>query len=261
MPTLPPVNTAGPMLLLRARSGDTLEIVAKRAQVRTDQIISDVILPEPNSLLDPGTLLLIPDQLPSERTSNGLMLPDSEFVLSPAQLAFDTSLYVSEAGGYLSYYTEYLMSNGNTSGAKAVERVAFDNSLHPRLLLAIIELESRWVRGQPTNFAQDDYPLGYVNIQYKGLYRQMMWAAGELSVRLLWLARRRPDRNHLYRRLQHQLAPRLNAATAGLMYFFSKTRSRETWLQTVAAFPASTPKCSATPGRRPTRSNHSSLPA
>jgi hypothetical protein len=129
------------------------------------------------------------------------------------------------------------MSNGNTSGAKAVERVAFDNSLHPRLLLAIIELESRWVRGQPTNFAQDDYPLGYVNIQYKGFYRQMAWAAGELSAGYYGWRDGTLTKITFTDGSSLQLAPGLNAATAGLMYFFAQTRSRETWLQTVAAFP------------------------
>lgn len=237
MPTLPPVNSEGPMLFLRARSGDTLEIVARRAGTKVEQIISDVVLPEAHVLLDPGTVLLVPDQLPSERTSNGLMLPDSEFVLSPSAVGFDTIQYVANAGGYLSRHSEYLMSNGTTTGAQAVQRISQDNSLHPRLLLAIIEFESRWVRGTPTTFAQDEYPLGNVDIHYKGLYRQMMWAAGELSIG--YYGWRNGDLTEITfdDGSSIRLSPSLNAATAGLMYFFSKTRNRESWLQTVAAFP------------------------
>jgi LasA protease len=237
MPTLPPVNSAGPMLLLHAQSGDTLEIIAKRANVRIDQIISDVILPAPNALLDPGIKLLVPDQLPTERTSNGLMLPDSEFVLSPAAIGFDTALFVSNANGYLSRYNEYLMSNGQTSGGRAVERIAYDNSINPRMLLAIIELESRWVRGTPTNFAQDEYPLGYVDNNYKGLYHQLMWAIGELSVGYYGWRSGELTAIQFSDGSSISLSPSLNAATVGLMYFFSKTRNRETWSQAVAAFP------------------------
>jgi LasA protease len=237
MPTLPPINTAGPMILLRAQSGDTLEIIAKRANVRINQIISDVILPAPNALLDPGTQLLLPDQLPSERTSNGLMLPDSEFVLSPATIGFDTQTYVNQAGGYLARHTDYLMSTGFVTGAQAVERISFDNSINPRLLLAIIELESRWVRGIPTNFAQDEYPLGYVNFQYRGLYRQMMWAVGELSTGYYGWRSGQLTEIAFEDGSTVKLAPSLNAATVGLMYFFSKTRNREAWAQAVAAFP------------------------
>ncbi|PKN93140.1 MAG: hypothetical protein CVU44_11985 [Chloroflexi bacterium HGW-Chloroflexi-6] len=237
MPTLPPVNTAGPMLLLYAHSGDTLEIIAKRANVQLDQVISDVVLPAPKALLDPGTLLLVPDQLPAERTSNGLMLPDSEFVLSPSAIGFDTIEYVNNAGGYLSTYTEYLMSNGATSGGRAVEQIAYNNSIHPRLLLTIIELESRWVRGKPTNFAQDDYPLGYVDNQYKGLYRQMIWAVSELSVGYYGWRSGELTEITFDDGSSISLSPSLNAATVGLMYFFSKTRNREAWAQAVAAYP------------------------
>jgi LasA protease len=237
MPTLPPVNTAGPMLLLRARSGDTLEIVAKRSGVRVDQIISDVILPAPNALLNPGVQLLVPDQLPAERTSNGLMLPDSEFVLSSSAIGFDTIQYVNDAGGYLSRYSQYLMSNGTTSGALAVQRVAYDNSLHPRLLLAVIELESRWVRGQPTTFVQDEYPLGYLDFNYKGFYRQLTWAAGELSVGYYGWRSGELTEITFDDGSRISLSPSLNAATAGLMYFLSKTHNREAWSQAVAAFP------------------------
>lgn len=238
MPTLPPVNTAGPMILLRAQSGDTLEIIARRSNVRLEQVISDVVLPQPNALLDPGTLLLVPDQLPSERTSNGLMLPDSEFVLSATAIGFDTSLYTNDAGGYLSRYTEYLMSNGKTSGAKVLERIAYDNSIHPRLLLTLLELESRWVRGNPSNFAQEEYPLGYADIQYKGLHRQLAWAIGELSTGYYGWRSGELTEITFQDSSKISLAPTLNAATVGLMYYFSKTRSRETWAQAVAAFPA-----------------------
>jgi LasA protease len=237
MPTLPPVNTAGPMLLIRSQSGDTLEIIAKRSNVKIEQIISDVILPPPNALLNPGTQLLMPDQLLPERTSNGQMLPDSEFVLSPATIGFDTQAYVMQAGGYLSRHSDYLMSAGTVTGAQAVERISLDNSINPRLLLAIIELESRWVRGTPTNFAQDEYPLGYVDYQYKGLYRQMMWAVGELSTG--YYGWRSGDLTEITfdDGSTVALSPSLNAATVGLMYFFSKTRNREAWAQAVAAFP------------------------
>lgn len=237
-PTLPPVNSTGPMILLNARSGDTLQIVAKRAGVSTSQIISDVVLPAENALLNPGTLLLIPDVLPPLRTSDGLILPDSEFVYSPSVIGFDIFQYVDNANGYLSKHTEYLMSNGLTSGTEAVQRIALDNSLHPRLLLAIIEFESRWVRGQPTNFAQDDYPLGYVDYHYKGLFRQMMWASGELSEGYYGWRDGTITEITFLDGSTIRLSPKLNAATVAIMYFFAKTHDWTSWQQAVATFPA-----------------------
>lgn len=237
-PTMPPINTSGPMLVLKSHNGDTIDIIAKRARVGPQEIISDVNLPPPGVILQPGTLLLLPDRLPPNRAPETLLIPDSEFVLSPASIGFSTHQYVSSANGKLSRHREYLMSNAWTSGAEAVDRIALDNSLNPRLILAIIEMESRWVRGDPENFAQGDYPLGHVDFHYKGLFRQMMWASGELSVGYYeWRAGRLneitfSDGSSL------QLSPRLNAASAALMYFFAQTRDRARWEQAIASFPS-----------------------
>ncbi len=235
-PTLAPINTSGPMLVLKSQSGDTLQIIAKRAGVSPQQIISDIILPAPSALLDPGTLLLIPDVLPAIRTSDGLILPDSEFVYSPTAIDFDIYQYVKDGAGYLSQYSEYLMSNGTTSGAEAVQRIAIDNSINPRLLLAIIEYESNWVRGHPTNFAQDDHPLGFIDYHYKGLFRQMMWASGELSVGYYgWRAGTLTEITFLDGSTL-RLSPKLNAATAAMMYFFALTHDYASWQQAVTSF-------------------------
>jgi murein DD-endopeptidase MepM/ murein hydrolase activator NlpD len=233
MPTLPPVNTAGPLLLIKASSGDTLDIVAKRAGVSPAQIVSDVVLPPADALLKPGTLLLVPDILPKGDGPAEPFFPDSEFVYSPSAADFDANTYVSVQNGALAAYREYLMSKAWTTGAEAVQRIALDNSLNPRLLLAIIEYESRWVRGQPASFAQDEYPLGYVDYHYRGLFRQLMWAAGELSVGYYgWRAGTLneisfPDGSTL------RLSPKLNASSAGLMYFFAKLHNRPAWDQAV----------------------------
>jgi len=155
---------------------------------------------------------------------------------------FDIDSYVAEAGGYLgATYREYLVSTGWTNGAQAVQRMAIENSINPRLLLALIEYESGWVNGQPSNLAQGDYPLGYVNYNYRGLFRQMMWAVQELSngyygwrggtlTELTF-----PDGTII------RLSPELNAGTVAIQYFFSKTRNFLEWAQVIdpnVGFPA-----------------------
>jgi len=237
-PTLPPINVSGPMLVLLASGGDTLEIIARRAGVSPAEIISDVVLPPSGELIPPGTLLLMPDRLPAERTSDTPILPDSEFVYSPTAIGFNTLQYVGQTNGYLSQYREYLMSTEWTSGAEAVQAIADENSLSPRLLLAVIEYQSQWVRGTPENFAQSDYPLGYVDYHNRGLFRQMMWAAGQLSLGYYgWRAGTLteitfPDGSSL------PLSPKLNAATAGLIYFFAQLHNRPLWQQDLQQFSA-----------------------
>jgi len=235
-PTLPPVNTGGPMIVYRAQGGDTLQILAKRFGVSLGQIISaeNVNLPAPDVMLQPGAILLVPNLLTDTLSPGDQLIPDSEVVLSPSSLGFDTEGYVRQQGGYLSTYSEYLITYGKTNGAQAVNRIALDNSLSPRILLAIIEYQSHWVLGQPTNLAQDDYPLGYHHFYYKRLFRQMMWASGQLSDGYYkW---RSGDLTELTFSdgSTVRMNPRLNAGTAAIQYFFALTNDRAGWEQAVA---------------------------
>jgi murein DD-endopeptidase MepM/ murein hydrolase activator NlpD len=208
--------------------------------VDASEITSPATLPE-KELLIPDTPLIIPNRL-GETTPAEQIMPDSEVVYSPSAMDFDIESYVTEAGGYMSTtYREYLGSTGWTNGAQAVQRMAIENSINPRLLLALIEYESGWVNGQPSNLAQGDYPLGHIDVQYRGLFRQMMWAVQELSngyygwrggtlTELTF-----PDGTTI------RLSPELNAGTVAIQYFFSKTRNFMEWAQAIdpkVGFPA-----------------------
>jgi murein DD-endopeptidase MepM/ murein hydrolase activator NlpD len=221
------------MLVYRAQSGDTLELVARRFEVSLTGIIAEVNLPPAEKFIKPGTLLLIPNRLNNQTTPGEQSIPDSEFVYSPSTIGFDTAEYVSNARGYLSTYKESLSSDLIT-GTGAVERIALENSLNPRLVLAIIEYESHWVLGQPTNLAQDEYPLGHVDYHKKGLFRQLMWASGMLSDGYYrW---RSGDLTELTFKdgAKLRLNPTLNAGTAAIQYYFSLEHSRAEWEQAVA---------------------------
>jgi LasA protease len=239
--TLPPVNAAGPMDVYRSQSGDTLNAVAKRFGVDVSQIISDVVLPPPMVLIQIDTLLLMPKPTPDATMGPGeRSIPDSEIVLGPSTMKFNTIDYVNEQNGYLANYREYILSGGDTSGAQAVERISLENSLNPRIILGIIEYESHWVRGKPTNVAQNDYPLGYFDYHNKGLFRQLMWASGTLSDGYYrW---RSGDLTELTFKdgTKVRLNPNLNAGTAAIQYYFSQTHTRAEWDQAVAStgFPA-----------------------
>ena len=90
-------------ILYYTQSGDWLPAVAKRFGVDMTQIASPTILPE-KGLLDPGTLLIIPDVLDRSvpYTPALQLIPDSGFVFAATAVDFDIGAYVREAGGYLS---------------------------------------------------------------------------------------------------------------------------------------------------------------
>jgi len=161
-------------------------------------------------------------------------IPDSEVVLGPSTINFNTIEYVSSQGGFLSTYSEYILSGGTTSGAQAVERISQENSLSPRIILAIIEYESHWVLGQPTNMAEDEYPLGYVDYHYRGLFRQLMWASGTLSDGYYRWRSGKLTEISFKDGTSLRLDPDLNAGTAALQYYFAQTHTRAEWEQAVA---------------------------
>ncbi|MFZ5919481.1 MAG: hypothetical protein ACOYY3_00335 [Chloroflexota bacterium] len=238
-PTLTPIPETVPPIIYYSQGGDFLAAVAAHFGVQVGDIRSDIPLPE-TGLLEPNTLLVIPDVLetvgPGDKT-----IPDSEVANSPSAIGFDPLSYVSEAGGYLDQYKEYLTSTGWSSGAQSVQRTAIENSVNPRMLLALIEYESHWVLGQPTNLAESDYPLGNNNYYYKGLFRQMMWAVQQLSQGYYGWRNGHLTELTLADGTLVRMNPMLNAGTAALQYYFAQTRGLDEWQQALdprVGFPA-----------------------
>lgn len=221
-------DAAGSPVLYYTQAADTLEVVAVRYDVLPEEIVSPDPLPL-DEVLPPNQLLIIPQEL-TNTTSHQRLLPDSELVYSPAAIDFDIEAYIQAAGGYLSTYTEWLQSTGTTTGAQVVQRVAIENSINPRLLLALLEFQSGWVHGQPGNLAQSEFPLGYIDMGAKGLYKQLVWAVNHLSVgyynwregRILELAFEDGTRT--------RLAPDMNAGSVALQYYFSQIYPSQDWL-------------------------------
>lgn len=228
--TLPPINRDGPMDTYFSQSGDTLEILSKRFQIPYSFFQSTLVLPAPGVLLPTGTLLLIPrPDTPIERTPSDFILPDTEVVYGPSTLDFNTDSYVASKNGYLKTYREYIISGGWLTGSQAVERIAQENSLSPRIILAVIEYESHWVLGTPQKITDEEYPLGHRDYLYRRLFRQLMWASGEISKGYyLW---RSGDLHELTfdDGSKLRINPLLNAGTVAIQYYLAQTHTREEW--------------------------------
>ncbi|HSJ86292.1 MAG TPA: M23 family metallopeptidase [Anaerolineales bacterium] len=224
--------TSAPTILYYAQSGDWLPAVAKRFGVEVNEIASPKVLPE-SGLLDPGTLLIIPDRRdPAVQYAPALQLiPDNEVVFSATSVGFDIAGYVKDAGGYLSTYREWLNTSEWTTGAGVIERSAYENSVNPRLLLAILDYEARWVRGTPENKFRTEYPLGYENYRNKGVFLQLAWAVDQLSHGYYGWRTGTMTEIAFSDGTKLQLEPMLNAGTVGLMYLFSRMHSYNEWLR------------------------------
>jgi len=236
-PTTPAINTAP--ILYYTQAADTLPVVAVRFGVQPQEITSPEPIPE-GVLLSPNQLLIIPRRQMNTASSQRL-LPDSEVVYSPSATDFDVAAFAKEAGGFLSTHSEWLQSTKTTTGADVIERVALENSINPRLLVALLEYQSNWVYGQPLTQTQIDYPMGMVDPSVKGLYHQLVWAVNHLSVGYYSWREGRLIELQFSDGITARLAPDMNAGSVALEYFFSKMYDGEHWIQALdmeTGFPA-----------------------
>jgi LasA protease len=221
------VNTAP--ILYYAQAADTLRVVAIRFGVKQDEITSPEPVP-PTGFINPGQLLIIPRRL-TNTTASRMLIPDSEVVYSPSAVSFDAVAFAAQAGGYLSSFREWHRSTGNQSGAAIVERVALENSINPRLLMALLEFHSHWVYEHPDSPNQTEYPLGHIDLKDKGLYNQLVWTVNQLSIGYYAYREGRLTDIQFSDGAKTRLAPDLNAGTAALQYYFAQLYDSAAWLQ------------------------------
>jgi LasA protease len=226
-PTLVPAPTSGrpeypPGELVEyiAQSGDTLPALAKRFNTTEEQIMeANPIIPGDATTMPPGLPMKIPIYyLPLWGTAYQ-SIPDSAFVNGPSQIGFSTSAFVESTEGWLKNYRVYA-GDRNRTGAEAVDYVATNYSVSPRLLLALLEYQTGALT-QP-EMPSGRYLLGFRRNFYDTPYLQMVIAANTLNngyyswrngklleLELLDETLMRPD-------------PWQNAGSVALQYYFSR---------------------------------------
>ena len=215
------------------QAGDTLGSIAQSHGITLTALMEENGLNE-SSIISVGQVLNIPpvsdDQLPG---SSFKIIPDSELVYGPATASFDIEAFIQDRGGYLASYSQDV--NGEyLTGSQIVERIAQNYSVNPRILLALLEYRSQWVTNPvPSNI---DYPLGFYDNYYAGLYRQLAWTANNLNRGYyLWRANALStlplsDGSYV------PMDATINAGTAGLQYFLAQFNSRSYWDLDVSEF-------------------------
>ncbi len=230
-PSATPDVVNNPPVLYFTQAGDTLPVVAAHFGVAPEEIQASQPLPA-QGLLSPNILLVIPRRL-HNTTANVRLMPDSEVVYSPSAIGFDVADFVADFPGYLKEHEEYLHSTGMTRGVDIVAAIARDNSINPRLLLALLEYQGHWLTRSAEELSADarTYPLGYHDPQHKDLFRQLAWAVNQLSIgyygwREGWLTE-----IVFADGVTARLAPDLNAGTVALQYLFAQLYPSTEWLR------------------------------
>ncbi len=212
--------------------GDTLYAIANRFSCDVEELIRVNGITNPNAL-QVGQQLQIPSTSIDIGPSLNL-LPNSEFVNSPAYLDFDIAVFCARHDGYLSFYQE-TVEGQMLSGPEIVSLVAHHYSVGPRLLLAVVEHESGWVT-DPNPFGPG---LGSRNGGWTTFHQQLAWAADKLNEGYYDWRGRGMALKIWGDGTATRYAPSLNAATAGLQYFYSLGSSRSEWEALVGNGPGS----------------------
>lgn len=205
-------------IVYSAQSGDTLNVVASHFNVAPEQITSPETIPL-RGLIDPDQILVVP--LTSDNsTFLPPILPDSAVIDSPCARDFNLFEFIDSAGGYLAFYQQKVGSE-TLSGAEIVRRVADNNSIDPRLLLAIIEFRSGWVFRYAAN-PDTAHPLGLDLPNYEGLYLELSAAARMINTGYYAWREGKISAITYTDRQSKAIAPNLNAGSVGIGYLFAQ---------------------------------------
>lgn len=224
---VPPAAGGG---LYITRSGDTLQALAARFGVGVEQIEPSLAV-STLAFLPNGLELSIPDVL-AEIPYPAAVLPDSEVIDSPSTAGFDLDEFIRQQGGYLNTYREEVDDKERT-GAQIVERVSLELSVNPRLLLALLEFRSGWVRGAPETQDQVDYPLGFRVPGYKGLYSELTFAGTQLNIGFYGWRSGSQTEISFFEGGSARLSPRLNAGSVALQHLFARWYRQDVWEETL----------------------------
>jgi len=208
--------------------GDTLAIIAAQYGVTVDSVIAANNITNPN-VLAVGQRLIIPQGVVDTGPSFKI-IPDSELVYGPSLADFSVEDYLKGSTSFLAKYQEEI--NGELwNGADIIERVALEQSLNPRLLLALLEYETQWL-SKPTVSEQEGlYPMNYLEkpTQVYGLYRQLDWAGKMLQAGYYGWRQRGLTVALMDDGQRVRMDPTINSGTAGVQYLMGQTRTLAQW--------------------------------
>ena len=155
------------------------------------------------------------------------IIPDSELVFSPTTVGFSAADTIASQGGYLAGYEE-LIDGEIFSGAEIIERVSRDYSIHPRLLLVLLEMVSGWVqKGDGDRII--DFPLYPTESSDGVLFVQLSWAADTLNRG--YYSRRVGGMPEMWTTdgVEITISNNVNDATAAVQYFLGKLMGYYDW--------------------------------
>jgi len=214
--------------------GDSLGHIASEYNLELEALIAANELIDPD-VLEIGQVINIPAPQPATDVSDFKIIPDSELVYGPVSSTLDIEQFVKSQNGYLEEYSEDVEEEGEElTGIQIVQRISYEYSVNPRLLLALLEYRSGWVTSRQVDEVARNYPMGYKNTTYKGLYMQLAWTAKQLNRGYYSWKINAISYTNLSNGTLAPLSPTINAGTAAVQYMLGLNSSAEDWQRAVS---------------------------
>ena len=215
------------------QEGEYLAAIANAHQVSVNQILS--YNPGINAnLLYPGQTITIPPDSINELATTYKIIPDTELVYGPSLKEFDTLDIVKQFNGALHTYHETFYNGRRLSGAEIVQLVADENGVNPRLLLAILEYHGGWLTLKEVSKEVMDYPIGYQDYKFEGLYDYLNWAADRLIAGYTAYPKGYMKVYTLLDEKVYRVSPNINAGTAAVQHFYARFMGTAQWNKAIS---------------------------
>jgi len=182
-PAVPPTQAAPAGANYQAQSGDTLLALALRFRVGLDAVLqANPGLPQYQAIA-PGRWLTIPAGATLKNTFDTPLLPDSAVVLAPSVQGFDAQGFIQSKPGFLATYSEVVTTTEPAwTAGQIVADYAQRYSINPRLLLALLELQSQALSNPNPGPLLHDHPLDVIGPDMlPGLSHQLGWVTNQLN--------------------------------------------------------------------------------
>ncbi len=226
LPTRGP-HSPGQIFEYLAQSGDTLPAIASHFNTTEDEIRAEnPDLPDAITTLPAGYPLLVPAYYTPLTGSTFHILPDSEVVNGPSSVGFDIRSEVLKRSGFLTDLDTFAYKRQREAW-QVVEIIALNYSINPRLLLALLEHQSKAMSLPFPGGDERTYPMGVQDRGYRGLFWQLIWAAERINDGYYGWRTGSLQEIELADGLIVQPDPWQNAGTVALYQFFAGLYGKE----------------------------------
>ncbi len=226
--------------------GETITIIASAYQISKNALIEENQLKDPD-LISVGQNLSIPAQIPDFQDAGVQLLPDERLLYGPASTNFEVTAWVADySGGYLANYLEPTPTPvpgagkvstapfSPRSGVEILRQVSIQNSIDPRVLIALMEFQTKSVSAGKPNGNQKNSAIVHKGTYYEPLARQLAWAADTLNYGFYYWKMNRINQWILADDTVVSVAPDINPGTAALQYLFSQIFGKDDWMYAVS---------------------------